>query len=137
VLRRVVEPLVRDFDDELLLRDEVPRVEELERRVVPPVATFAAFCAALAAWSKSFFSEVPNLVESRRASATNLPRPLYSVLVPAAASLPDACLRRSVSAFWAEVSDWLSRLSAAGSLKVLLRREEDREDFRAWGIPVS
>jgi hypothetical protein len=44
LLRRVDEPVDRDFDDELLLRDELPRVEELLRREVPvPVAVLAAF----------------------------------------------------------------------------------------------
>jgi hypothetical protein len=73
VLRRVDEPLVRDRDEELL-RDDEPRVEELLR--VEPVAVFAAFCAALAACSKSLRIALLNLVVSRRASETNLPRPL-------------------------------------------------------------
>jgi hypothetical protein len=86
------EPELRDevpLLDEVPLREELLVRDELVRRDVPlPVAVFAAFCAALAACSKSFRRELPNLVVSRRASETNLPRPLYSVFVLAAASRP-------------------------------------------------
>lgn len=75
--------------EEVPLRDEVLVRDELLRREVPlPVAVFAAFCAALAACSKSFRNELPNFVVSRRASETNLPKPLYRVFVLAAASRP-------------------------------------------------
>ena len=110
-----------------MLRDELVR-----REVPPPVAAFAAFCAALAACSKSFLKAPPNFVVSRRASETNLPNPLYRVLVLVAASRP-VWLRRSVSAFCAASSDWDSRLSAAGSLKLAPLRDEERVDFRACG----
>lgn len=111
VLRPVDEPVLRErVDEPLLLVDELVLrerdvEEELRREVALPVAVLAAFWAAFAACSKSLRSALPNLVESRRASVTNLPRPLYSVLVPLAASLLEACLLRSVSAFCAEVSD--------------------------------
>src|SRR5579864_5785021 len=128
LVRRVDVPVLRDVP--LLFEELVLRVELLRRAL--PVAVFAALCAALAACSKSLRSALLNFVESRRASETNLPRPLYRVLVPAAASFP-VCFLRSVSARWAWVSDWLSRLSAAGSLKLAPLRDEDRVDFRAWG----
>jgi hypothetical protein len=107
--RRVEDPLARVEDPLLrleppLARLELLRLELLRVEVLRPVVRFAALCAAFAACSKSFLSAVVNLPVSRRASVTNLPSPLYRVLVPAAASRP-VCLRSSVSAFCAESSD--------------------------------
>jgi hypothetical protein len=157
LLRRPDEPPPRERDDpplrldELVLRerddDPLDLVDDVLRRleVRPPALLFAACCAALAACSKSFLIAVANLVESLRASERNLPSPLYRPWVPLAVPRP-AWLRSSLSAFSASPIDLFSRLSAAGSLKLvraLLRRDDDerdddeRLDFRACGIPVS
>jgi hypothetical protein len=72
LLRRVEVPVLRDAPP---LREELVLRDELLRRALP-VAVFAAVCAVFAAFSKSLRSALPNFVESRRASDTNLPRPL-------------------------------------------------------------
>jgi hypothetical protein len=134
---RVEEPLLRL---EVVLRERVEpplRDEDLVLDFRPPALCLAAACAALAACSKSFLIALANLVESLRASERNLPRPLYRPWVLLAVPRP-AWSRSSLSAFSASPIDLLRRLSAAGSLKVLLRRDDDeRLDFRAGGIPVS
>lgn len=131
-------------DDDPVERDEPLRDELLLRPdddFRPPALCLAAACAALAADSKSFLIAVANLVESLRASERNLFKPLYRPWVPLAAPRPP-CSRSSLSAFSASLIDLFRRLSAAGSLnevRLLLRRDDDEErvDFRAWGIPVS
>src|SRR5205085_11679328 len=101
---------------------------------VPLAPERVARDAAFVAWLKSRFSAVVNLPLSRRAFATNLPSPLCRLCVLLAA-LPPAWVRSSVSAFWAASSDRFNRLSAAGSLKLVPLRDEDRADLRACGMP--